>query len=969
MKQFFLTILFLFISAIVAFAQSAIELEEYNVDRGLSQSLVTFIEQDSRGFLWVGTGEGLNRFNGFEFKQYFKEVDNAKSINNNTIRGLAADKKGGIWVGTDIGLNYYDPNTNTFERHSLSKRLNLLIYSPAIVSDSFVYGSCSAGYVFKFNLFDNSISLINIPIKAKNYRPHGDKNGNIWFEIDKQTLLRYDTKKAKYTVHTFSNPIESFNLNKDKKPVVFFSNNAFIIQINNDALSMLEIATQKNNPGAIKMATSDSNCIWSIDKKNQLNCLLNKSNTLLSNTKIGNALSIVQTMYIDQSGTLWIATDGNGLIMAKVQKQRFNSFNTSAKNTINKHFIKCMAESADGSIYVGTLDQEIIKYTPDLASFETIKVFNNEPVVPINGMLFDKDENLWILTDKYIKIKHKNGQFTTVNEPFCKGIMMWNNQIVISAYNKLYFFNSNDPTIKKISTIEQSIRYFFPLNKEELFISFQITGAAIYNIRTSKFTKIISALADVKAIMLHKESNNSYYLASDDGIIQLDKDFNIVATINRKDGLCDHFVYALLKDKNGLLWGSTNQGIFSFNPMNKNIQSFGLSDGLNSLEFNSNAHLIDSKGRFFFGGIKGFSTISPNNLKTNQNTIPVYLNLIKTDNKLLIPSKKNINLNSNDNDIYVEFDLPDLLTPKRNRLSIFLKGFHTDWQPLFFKRTAKFESLPPGKYTLLAKTINSDGVESETYVLSQFKIAYPIWKNPYYIAIVSILIIVFFSFITLLVVRSRHKAKIASLQRKNEIEGIRKNIYRDLHDEIGAGLSRIKILSDIALLEKENNEQSLELVKESATEITEKLREIVWSMNQENENLNKLSQKLQTTAEVLFSNLEIQLLLTLEDGIPKIELPPIKIRNILMVYREIINNIIKHSHATQVEINIEWVDNIYTILIKDNGKGFNTESDFKDSNGLKIIKDRMDELHATLTIKSEIGNGTAIEFKVPIHMY
>jgi ligand-binding sensor domain-containing protein len=109
MKPIFTALISFLLATYFSVAQTVIDISEYNVEQGLSQSLVTYIEQDSRGFLWVGTGEGLNRFDGFEFKQFFKEVDNPHSINNNSIRGLAADKKRGVWVGTDIGLNYSMP--------------------------------------------------------------------------------------------------------------------------------------------------------------------------------------------------------------------------------------------------------------------------------------------------------------------------------------------------------------------------------------------------------------------------------------------------------------------------------------------------------------------------------------------------------------------------------------------------------------------------------------------------------------------------------------------------------------------------------------------------------------------------------------------------------------------------------------------------------------------------------------------
>jgi two-component sensor histidine kinase len=789
-----------------------------------------------------------------------------------------------------------------------------------MVTDSFVFGSCAYGQIFKFNVHDRSTVLFPFPIKGKDLRPYGDNKGNIWIIIDNRTLLRFDTKQTNYTVHTFSAPIESFNLNKDKEATVFLSNQAFLITIKNDSMNLKPFSNAMAMKGTLKIAASDNQCIWSIGNENQLNCFLNNSKKTITNATIGNALSIVTTVFIDQAGTLWIATDGNGLLKAKVQEQLFNSYNIAAQRAKSKNFIKCLIEGPDHGIYVGTFDQGVIKYSPNLSSYEPVKVFDDDAIIPINSLLFDKEENLWIATDKHIKILLKNGKQLIINEPFCKGLLLWNNTVIARGYKQLQLFESTESDNRKTLHFEQNLRYVYPLNKNELFVSFLFTGAGIYNTHTQKFTKIIRALADVKVNMLHVGANNNYFLASDDGIIQLDAHFNIIETINRKNGLPDHFVYSLLEDKNGRLWGSTNQGIFSYTPANKNIQTFGIKDGLSTLEFNSNAYLIDDNGKFYFGGIKGFNTINANQLKINNQTVPVYLNGIKNNDNPL-PLNQHLQLKSNQNDLFVEFALPDLLTKKRNKLAIFLKGLHKEWYYLNYKRSIKFESLPPGKYTLLAKSINSNGMESETFKLTTFKIDYPFWKNPYYMAGFSILVIAFFSLITLLIVRSRHTAKIAVLQKKNEIENIRKNIYRDLHDEIGAGLSRIKILSDIALIEKDHNEHSLELVKDSATEITEKLREIVWSMNQENENLNKLAQKLQTIAEDQFTNLDIQLALSVDPTVPEIELPPIKIRNILMVYRELLNNTIKHSQAKKVTINIQYKEPILSIQIADNGIG------------------------------------------------
>ena len=137
-------------------------------------------------------------------------------------------------------------------------------------------------------------------------------------------------------------------------------------------------------------------------------------------------------------------------------------------------------------------------------------------------------------------------------------------------------------------------------------------------------------------------------------------------------------------------------------------------------------------------------------------------------------------------------------------------------------------------------------------------------------------------------------------------------------------------------------------------------------MNQDNENLNKLVQKLQTIAEDQFSNLDIQFAIHVDEDIPEIELPPIKIRNILMVYREIINNTIKHSQAHQVSIHIQFKTPTLFIAVQDNGIGFDLKANYSIGNGLKIIQDRMDEINATININSQLRKGTQTELFVPI---
>ncbi len=542
-------------------------------------------------------------------------------------------------------------------------------------------------------------------------------------------------------------------------------------------------------------------------------------------------------------------------------------------------------------------------------------------------------------------------------------------------------------------------------------------GLNKYDRLKEKFVRYIhnlgngNSLINDDVVTLHEDKfgeRKIIWIATENGLDKFNPELNSFKHYTEQNGLPNNTILGILEDIEGNLWISTSYGFTKFDPDNNTFTNFDLSDGLQSYEFNYNAYLQARNGEMYFGGVNGFNVFYPDSVRDDNYFPAIVITdfqifnkpvFIGTNGKPIDQEEKKIGLflhksitatnkiilNYEQNVFTFGYVALDYTAPENNKYAYMLEGFDKIWIDAGTRRLATYTNLDPGEYVFKVKGTNNDGVWGEEEAAVILIITPPPWKTWWAYTIYVLIII------TTLVGfrryelnkrirkeeeqlrRERETAKLReaelqakTIQAEKEIEKqqIRTRIATDLHDEIGSNLSSISLISGMLHnqpgLSKEIKEAFLD-VNQAASKSTESIRDIVWFINPMSDQQGDLISRLKETANSMLANFEFNLVSPETDSVKKIN-PEVK-RNVYLIFKEILNNIIKHSHASQVNIRINEDGNNLSIIVKDNGLGFE-ESTVKKGNGLLNLRNRAKQINGKLDILTSLGEGT----KITLHL-
>jgi len=442
---------------------------------------------------------------------------------------------------------------------------------------------------------------------------------------------------------------------------------------------------------------------------------------------------------------------------------------------------------------------------------------------------------------------------------------------------------------------------------------------------------------------------------SGSGLIKFDLENWSIQSFSIAQGLSSSVVYGILSDKNSNLWLSTDDGIFLFNTKTERFTQFGIDDGVQSLEFSGGAYFEDEDGMMYFGGINGFNYFHPDSITVNQYVPPLVISSIKVMDSRVKGEPNELILSYNQNFVSFEFSALDFSIPKENKYSYILRGFQDTW--MFTggaNRTATYTNLPSGEFTFLVKGTNEDGIWNETPASIKIIISPPFWQTWWFITLVILTVTFFIYFFGTMRVKSQL-----------EIEKLKLKIASDLHDNIGAGLTEISILSEVAERSGGNSgsvvKNDLRKISDTARLLVDSMSDIVWVVNPQRDSLHDLIVKLKDSYNEFFSTIGISFRVNNIEKNDDIKLPMEYKQNLLLMFKEAINNAIKHSGCKKLTLEAFYKNDMIEIILMDDGHGFNY-NDVKFGNGIKNMENRAKKLKGELNWKSEPGNGTTVKF-------
>ena len=407
----------------------------------------------------------------------------------------------------------------------------------------------------------------------------------------------------------------------------------------------------------------------------------------------------------------------------------------------------------------------------------------------------------------------------------------------------------------------------------------------------------------------------------------------------------------MLKDDQANYWISTNKGLARFNPTTKKFKNFTMEDGLQSNEFNSNAALRSSTGDFYFGGINGFNVFRPESFKAD--TIPpsLVINSFKVFNQSYPVQEKTL-LEYYQNYVSFQFAAIEFSSPEKIRYAYKLEGSDRDWVDAADRRYADYTNLGPGNYTFHVRATNADGYVSEGKSI-QIIINPPFWKT-WWFMLGSVVICAS-------IIYSIHRYR---LSQSLKVERLRNKIASDLHDEVGSSLTRISIYSELVQsgTEATQSKNYLKSISEMSREIVSTMSDIVWSIDNRNDSTGALILRMKDFATEVLQAKNIGMSFSVDGVVEGKTLDPALKQNIYLIFKESVNNIVKHANAEHVSISLVNRGSEFSMKIHDDGRGFPNDGNQK-GNGLRNMHRRAQAIGAVFSIATDSGTKISVTRK------
>ncbi len=806
----------------LGFDISQLQFNVLDIKDGLSQNSVSNIYQDTKGYIWFCTDDGLNRYDGYMFQKFEKQLNNPNSLVSNFTTCIAESSSGVFWIGTEKGFSvfFYEANTYlNFENPAQIKKI--------VVEDSLSVLIQTSYSLYRARLIEiktNAFTIQLEPMHLYNKVLGRVDKHHIYLSNRDEELFVYDTRtkliQPKKEATAWENAIQKniIGFAKDKYGIYWVGTNSGLYQINEqtnqiDSFPLIRnkfIGLQDKITGVtigkmdnVYIATYQHGLlVFDINKKK----FIDFENDLYDLQSIPD--NKTQCVLIDNSNTLWIGTKSSGVAYYSPFKYKFKHITQEPFKTswLSNKYILSFATDDKENIWIGSDGSGLYKYDTKENIFSNWR--NNASSASltndvVQALLKDSNQQLWIGT--------------------LNGICKFN--LTTYVLQRYYLTNSTDNFSLKIPAYS-TIRLIETSGKE--IYAFTDIGIFKLNPIKNKFEKILFSqnINNIKFKSIYEDSDSTWWAATNVGILHINKhsgllDEVVLKTINstyfktdqlncllkedensfwigsgnsgiylfnkkrkkievhytNENGLSNNFVYGILKDKQGKLWMSTNRGISVFNPVLKQFRNYDINDGLQSNEFNSGAFYKTPNNELLFGGNNGFNIIEPNNIPINYTKPIANIINIKTDKNTYNTTQytqqtKKVRFANQENNISFEFASSDFANTPKNLFEYRLDGYDKNWTSTN-RNFVSYTKLPPGNYTFYVRASNNDGIWSEQPASFAFRIRPMVWQTWGFRIFITLLLLAYiYRFISLKIQTENKKAKEKSkiAQQKAEFE-------------------------------------------------------------------------------------------------------------------------------------------------------------------------------------------------------
>lgn len=992
--------------------QNTLNFEQLSTQQGLSQSTVRSICQDKEGFMWFGTHDGLNKYDGYSFTVFrpdphdllhtlhhniitdihedrqgrlwtatlgggLHEIDKrtgnvtAYEIGQNrenswnTLFTIHEDAKGSLWMATGGGLARFDPPTKHYTLYPKQK------YLVAITQES--SGQLWVGGIQGVNQFDQIRGTFT-EVKVDTLRAHQpfisslliDNQRILWAGSLEGGVWRMDTKR---------HPLQFTRYNPQG--------------VINKAIRYNGIYADK--AGYIWLATGEG--LQRIDPKTD-QVITYGSEALLPGSLSNNS---IQSLFQDRTGALWVGTN-NGVNKTPAFTKAFNAYQiipSLPSISLNNNYINTLLEDQTGSIWLGnnagsmdgSFQHGLFQLKSDRGQIKPDEIITFDHTESLSGqkvwtLYEDSQKQLWAGTDKGLYLyKRTTGRFMRFSFPLAVRC------IVEDRYGKLWLASASAGDSAVIAALDLKHAHFTyyryektntaALNNPFIYQLLASRSGDIYaatgggginrlNQKTGRFTQYqpnyqypVGHMNDKEVRCLYEDAQGIIWAGTGlGGLNRLDPNTGRVLVYTTHEGLPSNRILSITGDNKGNLWLGTARGLSRFNLVTRRFRNYEKGDGLPDNEFNTGS-VHSRQSKLLFGTRNGFLTFYPDSIKDNTMPPPVYITSLSVLAKKRIIPKRQLTLSYKENFVTFEFVALNYQMAEKNQYAFQLVGLDKDWVYSNNRRFASYTNLAPGNYIFRVKAANNDGVWNQTGASLHIYIKPPWWQTTWFRLTALLSLLLAAGLAIRYYTQTRLRRQRADLKRVLQVqEEERQRLAADLHDDLGATLSAIK--GQLETLPHATNglRKPIGLMEKAIRDlrfIAHNLMPPEFSKLGLTETLREAIGQWEASgnAHFLFVTYGEQRRLELETE--------------LIIYRiavELINNTLKHARAQNITVQLIFRPEQLSLMVEDDGLGYPPPPQLPAGAGLRNIRSRASYLNADFVVDSG-PKGTTVTLTVP----
>jgi ligand-binding sensor domain-containing protein/signal transduction histidine kinase len=978
----------------------------WQIDEGLPDNVVQAIAQTRDGYLWLGTREGLARFDGTTFTVFNEK--NTPELKTSGINVLCADRQGTLWIGTDGG---------------------------GLVR-------LAAG---RFHHFDES--LVGNNIRAI----HERRDGTLWIGTT-NGMIEY--KERRFTKFTQKDGLSSDLVTaifEDKAGDLWIGTGKGLNRFKDGTMEAFAMPNQLPGDSVRTICQDKGGRIWIGSNNGMLwyNWYWSKS-FYAYNSKYGLSDAFVSAICEDREGNLWVGT------YSGLNRFREGRFFTELKNEgIPFERVNALFEDREGNLWVGSREgltrltaERFVAYTKrqGLSHNNVMSVLEDEEgsmwiATWGGGLNRMKDENIvaysssngfpqvltlslargqegsvWIGSDFEGGLAHfKDGRFKlytvkdglpaagikVIQEAACGDVWIGTSHGISNLRDGTFRnYSARNGFANIIRAICEDHTGTIWIGTDQGLSKLQnpgltrTNGAEVFSTFTER-----DGLSDNNVTAIYEDKESDLWIGTAGGGLNRFRNGQFTA-YGSAQGLFSDEIFDILEDDSGWLWMTCSRGIFrvrkrdldAFDQGRATVVAslvYGKIDGMESQQCNGGGKPGAWKardGKLWFPTSIGLVCVDPSTVKVNPIPPPVYIEQLYADRRPLIRDRllshdliapvvepagftadEPLQVPAGRGELEFNFAVINFHAPDKCRVKYKLEGVDSDWVDAGSRRSAHYNNILPGEYHFRVTACNEDGIWNQVGAALPVLVLPHFWQTWWFETMAAILMVGTVLGAARYAFLRRMRMRLLELEQRQALEKERARIAKDMHDQIGAGLTQVGLLGELARRNSEKPAQAQTYaakICELAREQAQTLDEIVWTIEPRNDSLNKLAAYIAAYAEQFLASASIRCRLDIPAVVPPLPVSAEVRHNFFLVVKEALHNVVKHSRATDARLSLSSEERTVEVVIEDNGRGFDLTTLDGTGNGLASMKERMEEIGGTFHLEPNGGKGTRIRCKV-----